>query len=280
MRLETARLTPLLDAVDAQARIVDDHLCAPARWRGRLRREITRHADRPEERRHIAAAFNALVERARCSSLPPLNAELLIELQHHAARGRGLRRRGVRVGRFRDFPEPAQLRGLLDDLFAETNALDHPALRAAVIHLRLVLIHPFSDGNGRLARLMASLCMLQGGYKSTLLTIVEQQVAPAYCSYGRMLAQLQSGEVDLTDAVAALLEALLARSKWLYKLRLDYLDREFRRDANNRDNLLPAWTRSLNPADRSALLEQLARVQDEVRDLSSNGSYEHTMPPP
>ena len=33
----------------------------------------------------------------------------------------------------------------------------------AVVHTELVLIHPFRDGNGRVARLLATLMALQGG---------------------------------------------------------------------------------------------------------------------
>jgi len=33
----------------------------------------------------------------------------------------------------------------------------------AVIHIELILIHPFRDGNGRLSRLLASVMALQAG---------------------------------------------------------------------------------------------------------------------
>ena len=40
----------------------------------------------------------------------------------------------------------------------------HPVARAAAVHTRLVLIHPFIDGNGRTARLLLNLELLKSGY--------------------------------------------------------------------------------------------------------------------
>jgi hypothetical protein len=40
----------------------------------------------------------------------------------------------------------------------------HPVELAARLHYRFVLIHPFQDGNGRTARLLANLILLQRGY--------------------------------------------------------------------------------------------------------------------
>ena len=40
----------------------------------------------------------------------------------------------------------------------------HPVERAALFHYRFVAIHPFDDGNGRLARLLMNLILMQSGY--------------------------------------------------------------------------------------------------------------------
>jgi Fic family protein len=40
----------------------------------------------------------------------------------------------------------------------------HPVEFAAIIHKELVIIHPFLDGNGRAARLIMNLALLQAGY--------------------------------------------------------------------------------------------------------------------
>ena len=43
----------------------------------------------------------------------------------------------------------------------------HPVVLAAEMHERLVTIHPFVDGNGRTARLIMNLILLQAGFPIT-----------------------------------------------------------------------------------------------------------------
>lgn len=45
----------------------------------------------------------------------------------------------------------------------------HPVERAAHLHYRFILIHPFLDGNGRTARLLTSLALLRAGYVAPVL---------------------------------------------------------------------------------------------------------------
>lgn len=55
----------------------------------------------------------------------------------------------------------------MDGLFRWiTNERDHhhPVVFAAQLHKRFVFIHPFKDGNGRIARLMMNTALIQDGY--------------------------------------------------------------------------------------------------------------------
>ena len=45
----------------------------------------------------------------------------------------------------------------------------HPVEYAAMLHLNLVNIHPFIDGNGRTARLLMNLALLQAGFPITII---------------------------------------------------------------------------------------------------------------
>ena len=62
------------------------------------------------------------------------------------------------------FPSPAEVPALMGG-FADWLARvgDEPDA-AFSAHLRLVQIHPFNDGNGRVARLLMNLMLLRGGY--------------------------------------------------------------------------------------------------------------------
>lgn len=46
----------------------------------------------------------------------------------------------------------------------ESEGKFHPVKYAALAHKNFVFIHPFVDGNGRLARLIMNLCLLRSGY--------------------------------------------------------------------------------------------------------------------
>ena len=59
---------------------------------------------------------------------------------------------------------PVKLKGLFDDVKFWIENHTFPNLEIAVrLHHRLVLIHPFPNGNGRISRLMADLLMQQLG---------------------------------------------------------------------------------------------------------------------
>jgi len=53
-------------------------------------------------------------------------------------------------------------------------AAEPAALKAAIVHVSLAGIHPFVDGNGRTARIAASLAMYRGGYRLPQFTSLEE----------------------------------------------------------------------------------------------------------
>jgi len=64
----------------------------------------------------------------------------------------------------------------------------HPILKAAAVHLDFVKIHPFFDGNGRTARLMMNLVLMQHGYPITIIGVENRvdycQAIEDYCLTG------------------------------------------------------------------------------------------------
>lgn len=64
-------------------------------------------------------------------------------------------------------PQPWQVPKLMEDCcleYQQQRADKHPVLLAAWLHERIATIHPFIDGNGRTARLVMNLVLLQHGY--------------------------------------------------------------------------------------------------------------------
>jgi len=69
-------------------------------------------------------------------------------------------------------PQPYLIKQEIEDYFLfykeQKNQL-HPVIMAAELHVRLVTIHPFVDGNGRTARLIMNLELLRNGYPIAIL---------------------------------------------------------------------------------------------------------------
>lgn len=69
------------------------------------------------------------------------------------------------------FPNPAKVPQLMEDFSSTLNLKDkkNTVEYAADAHYQLVTIHPFVDGNGRTARLLMNLILLQHGYPPALI---------------------------------------------------------------------------------------------------------------
>jgi Fic family protein len=76
-------------------------------------------------------------------------------------------------------PNPVKVPKLMEDFFqwiAHAAASEHPAKLAADAHFKLVTIHPFADGNGRTARLLMNLILMQNYYPPAIIP-VEKRLA-------------------------------------------------------------------------------------------------------
>lgn len=95
---------------------------------------------------------------------------------------------------------PGQVHNFLEWL-ATGKAKDvHPVLKAGIIHYELARIHPFSDGNGRTARAVATLSLFLDGYDIKRFFSLEEyfdKTAPDYY----MTLQLVSNQPVATESM-------------------------------------------------------------------------------
>lgn len=189
MTLLRAPLDIVLRQIEQQRAVVDARLTSPARWRGPLRKPSHR-----SRRRRVARAFDRLVAQAGRGDGAPLQVDDLLRLHRSVAGGGGFRTGGARVGGIRVPHSVAAIPPAVETALARAADGTEPApLAAARLHLELLLIHPFSDGNGRVARLAAAWVLLCAGFHSTLFTAVEQHPRGQRAEYARGFARLRGG---------------------------------------------------------------------------------------
>jgi len=83
---------------------------------------------------------------------------------------------GVRKsdGSIYHFTEPLKVNDAMNDFISwlQNNKEDlDPIILAAQVHYRFVTIHPFIDGNGRTARLLMNLILIQNGYPPAVIKV-------------------------------------------------------------------------------------------------------------
>lgn len=252
----------LVHVIEVQQRAVDAALSRPARWRGPLRRELAGRARDDAERAAHAETFDWLATLS--TSGAALDPALLLETHRRLGGDGAFRTSGITIGGRRvGHPRADRVADLARQaLDRAADGAEPPPLASARLHLELALIHPFVDGNGRAARLMASYALMRAGYRSTLLTAVEQHTCYDPSSYRRSFAQLR----ETGDAVATWTWLNTALAAMALSSQLAAWHRTVRRTRAERDARLP-----LDRPGRDALAFQLRRLRAEERDDAARG---------
>ncbi|WP_206785399.1 Fic family protein [Amycolatopsis sp. MtRt-6] len=86
---------------------------------------------------------------------------------------------------------PALMRELATSLNAESECPD--VVRAAMAHLNLVMVHPFRDGNGRMARCLQSLVLARSGVLSPVFMSIEEYLGQNTQAYYDVLGEVGGG---------------------------------------------------------------------------------------
>lgn len=141
----------------------------------------------------------------------------------------------IRVGAFRDGPVqvvsgpidrrwvhfeappaervPVEMARFLD--FFESEGKIDPVLKAAIAHLHFLTIHPFDDGNGRIARAITDLALARSEKTSQRCYSLSAQIRADRERYYEVLESTQRGNLDITawlDFFLDVFERALARA--------------------------------------------------------------------
>lgn len=108
-----------------------------------------------------------------------------------------------------------------------------PVLKAGIAHLWFVTIHPFDDGNGRIARAIADLCLARSENSTRRFYSMSAQIRHQRNAYYDILEETQKGTTDITpwlewfldclrgaiDGAEALLGSVMAKARFWDKAK-------------------------------------------------------------
>jgi Fic family protein len=89
-----------------------------------------------------------------------------------------------------------------------TDTADHPVLKAGLAHLWFVTLHPFDDGNGRIARAIGDLLLARADGGPERFYSLSAQIQRERKDYYDILERTQKGTLDITEWLAWFLDAL------------------------------------------------------------------------
>ena len=117
-------------------------------------------------------------------------------------------------------PDAGDVVGLMEEVLswlAEDDLQADVFVRAAMAHLNVISVHPFRDGNGRMARIVQSLVLARGGLGSPEFFSIEEYLGGHTREYYAVLRETQGGSYqpdrDATRWIAFCLDAHVAQAQ-------------------------------------------------------------------
>jgi Fic family protein len=107
-------------------------------------------------------------------------------------------------------PDAKRVAGEMDaflEWFNAPMAID-PVMKAGVAHFRFVTIHPFEDGNGRIARAIADMALARADGRPERFYSMSAQIEAERRAYYEVLEDSQKGGMDITPWLKWFLECL------------------------------------------------------------------------
>lgn len=94
---------------------------------------------------------------------------------------------------------PFQVKDLLTFINTTSSEEVHSVLKSGIVHYELVRIHPFVDGNGRVARALSTLILFQEGYDIRKFFSLEEYFDNDAGRYYEALQSVEKHQDDLTN---------------------------------------------------------------------------------
>lgn len=170
-------------------------------------------------------------------------------------------------------PDIDEVPPLLKELVGQLNrdSRDEDIVRAAMAHLNLVMVHPFRDGNGRMARCLQSLVLARCGVLSPVFMSVEEYLGRNTQAYYDVLARVGGGswqpERDTRPWIRFMLTAHLRQARTMLQ-RI--------KDSERMWTDLETLVRDLKVPDRSVMALFDAMIGLRIRNATYRAYFEDT----
>lgn len=179
-------------------------------------------------------------------------------------------RRQIKVGEYKEFPNSVRLKtgelfhyappqetpGLMKELmdWFRNNDIKHPAVLAAELHYRFIRIHPFDDGNGRIARLLVNYVLMQSNYPPIIIKSADKE------NYLTALQKADAGDIN------AFYSYIADQLTWSLEISLKAANNEPIEEDDDLDkelHLLRAELKRKEPVGKPATSENIANAIEE-----------------
>lgn len=185
-------------------------------------------------------------------------------------------------------PSAELLPQLMEELIESLNEPGgiHPLVVAAMAHLNLVMIHPYSDGNGRMARCLQTLVLARAMGRNPIFVSIEEYLGRNTREYYDVLAEVGGGswnpEQDTRPWIRFCLKAhfqqattVRRRGEWLGRI-FDLIEQEIQGRGLNERMVLALAEAAMGRSIRNATYRKVADISDgaasrDLRELVAAG---------